>query len=199
MGQGRAYDWQKMDPVVRTVPSPVHPIRNYPEFNILFANSVDFGIKDAESSMISMHTIEARGRVQLKLDLDRKELSVQFPLKVNGNARNFRFELPIARLSHVYKRVGNLPGQASLIIPFDLSPRFFMQMIEGEEMTNGNRHTSFSVRDRLWVDWNTWFRETDVLDIKLKKSLQDTALMNHKDDAIIDIGMSAYIVHGATN
>ena len=175
---------------VRTVPSPVNPSRHYHEYNILFANSVDFGTKDAEKSMIVMHSVGARSRVQLKLDLERKELDIQFPLEVDDNMRKFRFRLPIAQLSHVYRSVTSVEGQTSLIIPFDSPPQFFIQKLEGEKLTNGGTHTSFSPKEKLWQDWNTWFRETDVVGTTLKRSLQKTALMNHKDTAIIDIGKS---------
>ena len=182
--------WDTMDPFVRTVPSPVNPSKHYHEFNILFANSISFGTNDAELSMIAMHTVEADGRVRLMLNLDRKELDIQFPLEVGGKMRNLRFRLPIALLSHIYKDANQGPGQTALIIPFNSPPQFFIRKAEGEKLTNGELHTSFSSNERLWNEWNAWFRETDVVNGSFKQTLQHMPLMNHKDTAIIDIGKS---------
>jgi RNA-dependent RNA polymerase len=186
---GRAHaKVELLNPLVRTVPSPVDPSKHYYEFNVLSANSVDFGTKDAATSMIAMYNVQARGEVRLTLDLDRKGLDIQFPLTMDGMIRNCRFRLPIALLSHIYKVAHHLSDQTALIIPFDSPPQFFIQRYEGEEMKNDRVHTSFSTKDKLWVDWNTWYRETDMIDTGLKRSLQEMPLMNHKGSAIIDIG-----------
>jgi RNA-dependent RNA polymerase len=186
----------RCDPVstrLYTVPSPVDPSKHYQERNILFANSVDFGTQDAKKSLIKMHSVHAPGQVQLMLNLDRKELDVQFPLKLGTATRKFRFRLPIALLSHIYKDVNSVRGQTALIIPFGSPPQFFTQKVEGEHLIDGRMHTSFSTKEKTWIEWNTWFRETDVFDIGLKKSLQGMPLMPYKDTAIIDIGKSLYI------
>ncbi|KAH7078823.1 RNA dependent RNA polymerase-domain-containing protein [Paraphoma chrysanthemicola] len=173
---------------LNSVPSPVDPATQYPELNIIYANSIDFGTRDAEMSMILMHTTQAPGKVQLKLDLDRKELDVQFPVTLGKDKRRLRFNLPIARLSHIYTESNETSGETAFIIPFDSPPRFLVQKHEGEYLMKGGRHTSFSNRDKKWTDWNTWFRETDVVESAARKKLQDLPLSDRKDDAIIDIG-----------
>ncbi|KAH7073349.1 RNA dependent RNA polymerase-domain-containing protein [Paraphoma chrysanthemicola] len=172
---------------IPSVPSPIDPSKQYPEFNIIYANSIDFGTRDADMSMILMHTTQAAGKVQLKLDLDRKELDIQFPMTLGKDKRRLRFNLPIARLSGIYTEPTE-SGETAFIIPFDSPPRFFVQKHEGEHLIKGGRHTSFSGRDKKWTDWNTWFRETDVVDSATRKRLQDLPLSDRKDEAIIDIG-----------
>jgi RNA-dependent RNA polymerase len=135
-----------------------------------------------------MHTVYAPGKIQLKLDLDRKELDIKFPLKLGDTMRKFRFRLPITLLSHIYKDTKRRPGQTALIIPFESPPQFFVQKHEGEILSNGIEHTSFCKSENTWIDWNTWFRETDVVDTGLRKTMQVTPLMSNKDTAIIDIG-----------
>jgi RNA-dependent RNA polymerase len=103
--------WELLRPLVRTVPSPINPTKHYHEFNVLFANSIDFGSKDAKTSVIAMHTVLALNKVQLKLDLGRKELDITFPLKLDDKMRKFRFRLPIALLSHIYKDTTRRHGQ----------------------------------------------------------------------------------------
>jgi RNA-dependent RNA polymerase len=177
-----------MNSQARTVPSPVNPSRHYSKLNIIYANSLDFGIKDEESSMITMHTVAAHGKVRLMLNLERKELDVQFPTRLDDRVRQFRFRLPFALLAQIYKSTAHPKGQTSLIIPFDSPPQFFIQKYEGEKLPSGQTHTSFSPKERSWIDWNTWFRETDVVADQLKQKLRGTPLMNHKDQATIDIG-----------
>jgi RNA-dependent RNA polymerase len=193
LGQALVRCDELWNPRLYTVPSPVDPSKRYPERNILFANSVDFGTHDAEKSLIKMHTIHAPGRIQLMLNLERKELDIQFPLKVGDELRKFRFRLPIALLSHIYKDANCDHKKTALIIPFGSAPQFFAQKFEGEQLIDGRTHTSFSTKENPWIDWFTWFRETDVVDPDLKKSRQTMPIMAHKDNAIIDIGKSLSI------
>lgn len=173
---------------MRTVPSPVETTKHYHEYNTLIANSVEFGVTDAKMSMISMHTAQARGKVRLTLNLERKELDIHFPQQVGMELRKYRFRLPFALLSNIYKDTDRAPGQTALVIPFGFPPQFFVQKNEGDMLINGNIHTSFSTNERIWNDWNTWFRETDVLESGLRRQLREMPLMNHKDKTIIDIG-----------
>ena len=178
---------------MRTIPSPVDPSKLYQETNVIFADSIDIGTQDAEKSMISMQAVKAQGNVRVMLNLDRKELDVQFPLLLGNKERRLRFRLPIALLSHIYKVTDTVPGQTSLVIPFNYPPQFFIQRYEGEALANGNKHTSFS-REKTWIDWHTWCRETDIVSNDLRNSLQKLPVMNHKGGAAIDIGMSLILV-----
>ncbi|KAF1841623.1 RdRP-domain-containing protein [Cucurbitaria berberidis CBS 394.84] len=173
----------ELNPSVTTIASPLDTKKQYYEFNILSANSIDFGIKVADMSMIAMHTVESHGGIQMTLNLKRKELDIQFPLKFGNQTRKFRFRLPISLLSNIYKVSDPKTGQTTLIIPFDSSPQFFIQKNENEEI-GGLKHTSFSRRDKIWNDWDTWFRETDIV----RNDLKDLPLMDQKDKAIIDMG-----------
>lgn len=180
--------WEEVSPHVTTIASPVNPAKQYYEFNILSANSIDFGIRLSTMSMITMHKVESYGRVQLNLNLKRKELDIQFPLKTGNQMRNFRFRLPISLLSHIYKVSDTETGQIILIIPCDSPPQFFVQKIEDEKRSNGGNRTSFSSKEKIWNEWDTWYRETDVIDDVARELLKELPLMNHKDKAIIDIG-----------
>lgn len=179
---------EQLNPGVRTVPSPVNPRKQYCEFNTLLANTIDFGAADAKKSMITMHSVRARRKVRLMLNLDRKELDIQFPQDMNGELRNYRFRLPIALLSHIYKDANCAPCQGALIIPFESPPQFFVQKQEDEKLSNDRIHTSFSTKEKTWLDWHTWFRETDVVENGVRAAMQERPLMNHKEMAIIDIG-----------
>lgn len=180
--------WENVRPFVSTIPSPVSPAKQYFEFNTLLANSISFGVRVDEMSMIAMQTVESQGRIQITLNLKHKELNIQFPLNIGNRTRKFRFRLPISLLSQIYKISNDSNSHATLIIPFDHPPLFFRQKSEGEDLGNGRKHTSFSAKERRWNDWNTWFRETDIIDDVTRDNLKGTPLMNHKDTAVIDIG-----------
>jgi RNA-dependent RNA polymerase len=75
-----------------------------------------------------------------------------------------------------------------MVKPFEYPPQFFVQRYEGEILANNVAQTSFSRSEKTWIDWNTWFRETDVVDAGLRKTMRDIPLMSNKDTAIIDIG-----------
>ncbi|CAO2657263.1 Nn.00g033890.m01.CDS01 [Neocucurbitaria sp. VM-36] len=173
---------------ITTIASPVNPAKQYYEFNILQANSLDFGVRIADTAMIAMRTVESYGRVQLTLNLKRKELDIQFPFKISNRMRRYRFRLPVSLLSNIYKVPNMDSDQISLIIPFDSPPQFFNQMKEGEKIGDDRNHTSFSAKEKIWNDWDTWHRETQVIDDVLRSNLKVLPVMNQKDKAIIDIG-----------
>jgi RNA-dependent RNA polymerase len=143
-------------------------------------------------SMIVMQTVQAHGSVRVMLNLDRKELDIQFPLKLGNETPRLRFRLPIALISHVYKVKDTDRGQTNLIIPFESAPQFFMQKYEGEDLGDRGKFTSFLPKEKIWIDWNTWFRETDVIDKSFRKTLGALPLMDPKENAIIDIGELTY-------
>ncbi|KAJ4374237.1 hypothetical protein N0V83_002978 [Neocucurbitaria cava] len=173
---------------VNTIASPVTPTKRYHEYNILSANSLDFGVRTADTTMIAMRTLESHGRIQLTLNLKRKELDIQFPLQVGNQTRKCRFRLPISLLSNIYKGSDPNSSQFTLIIPCNSPPQFFTQKNEGEKLVDGRNHTSFSDNERIWNDWDTWYRETSVVDNVVRRKLEISPVMNHSDEAIIDIG-----------
>jgi len=168
-----------------TVPSPVHPKKKYHQFNILYANSIDFGVTVAENAMSIMQTVDTYNKVRMTLSLgDRKELDFQFPRMIDNVDRNLRFRLPLSLVNVIYKVNDSETGQCALIIPFETPPQFFMQK-KKDEMTQ-----TFSPDERKWIDWNSWYRQTDVADGATKDRLKTVPATTHKDEAIIDIGES---------
>lgn len=132
--------------------------------------------------MASMHKVCAKSNVQVTLNLNRKELDIQFPHTINDEDLNFRFRLPISQLSHIYMIDGG--SQSTMIIPFDNPPQFFVQKIPTIDSDS-----LFPAKECFWNDWVTWFRETDVMDDRTRREMQATPLLSHKQSGIIDIGM----------
>lgn len=142
--------------------------------------------------MIDMRTIETSTAIQVVLNLKRREIDVRFPLRIDRETRNLRFILPIALISHIYRTRDQSTGLPSLVIPFNSPPRFFMQKREGEQLEDGSKHTTFSRKDKIWNEWDTWYRVTDIVNSAVWETLRGSPLMNHKGTAIIDIGKYIY-------
>lgn len=146
--------------------------------------------------MITMRTVKSQGTIRVALDLSRKEIDLQFPLKIDDRHLKCRVRLPFALLSTIYKVACDERGQTALVIPFDSPPQFFIQRVEGELMSTGSTHTSFSQNEKVWTEWQTWFRETDVIAEGDRKSVHKLPLMNNKEAAIIDIGKDNFYKDG---
>ncbi|PVI06539.1 RdRP-domain-containing protein [Periconia macrospinosa] len=165
------------------VQSPVNPNRKYHEANIMFANSIDFGITLAEHTLDIMRTVEASQSIQVTLSLgDRKELDFQFPFTIDGLVRQLRFRLPLSLVERVFRIETPEVGKCSLVIPFNSPPQFFLQ-----SKAKGIFNT-FNGKDRVWLDWNTWYRQTDITDAKTSERLKNMPVMNHYNEVIVDIG-----------
>lgn len=177
-------------PFVKFIPSPIDPSKTYYEFNILPAKSMNFGIRVADTAMIAMRTVQSCGSnsIYMTLNLLRKELDIQFPLKIDDQIQQYRFSLPFALISHIYKVPDKHNGETNLIIPFNSPPRFLKKLRDGEELQDGSLFIQFSRKDKIWACWDTWFRETDIVTSVISKRLQSAPLMNHKETATIDLG-----------
>ncbi|KAF2857014.1 RdRP-domain-containing protein [Plenodomus tracheiphilus IPT5] len=180
--------YEILSPLINSIPSPVKPSKYYYEVNMLPAKAISFGARVADLTMTAMQTTQSSDGIYLVLNLKRKELDIQFPLDVSGQSQRHRFRLPIALVSQIYKIPSKHAGQTDLIIPFDSPPQFFIQRGEGEHLQDGSVNTSFTVNEKTWSAWNTWFRETDIVESHISERLLTAPLMNHKDTAIIDLG-----------
>ena len=182
-------DWVQYEtrtPLTNTIPSPVNPATQYQELNILFANSIDFGVRTGQTSLMSMREVHAKGKVQIMLNLKRKELDIQFPQTIDDQTHNFCFRLPISRLSHIHKTQDGT-GSTFLFIPFDRPPQFFVQ-----KKPSTDDDVLFPTKNHTWHVRSTWFRETDVVNGGMRRQMQELPLMDHKGSAIIDIGKNAF-------
>ncbi|KAF2643461.1 RdRP-domain-containing protein [Massarina eburnea CBS 473.64] len=163
------------------VVSPVDSDRMYYEDNILFANSIDFGITLAEKTLHIMRTVDQYKPVKVSLSLgDRKEIDVQFPFMIDGDIQRLRFRLPLSLVALIYKINNDKTGGCDLVIPFESPPQFFMQALDISK--------TFGEYDRNWIDFYSWYRQTDVVDSATKERLEGTPVMNHVDATIVDIG-----------
>jgi RNA-dependent RNA polymerase len=183
---GRGYEIRPSS--MRTVPSPVNPATQYQETNILYANSITFGMQTGDTSLVNMHEVRATGNVQIKLNLKRREIEMQFPLTIDEKTHNFSFRLPISQLSSIHKTQDGR-NSSSIIIPFDRSPQFFVHKKPTTE-----DDSLFSTKERTWNVWSTMFRETDVVEGSVRRYMQTLPLLDGRRSTIIDIGKTVVIL-----
>lgn len=164
-----------------TIPSPVNPNKQYNEINILRANSIDFGVSIADTTMITMHTTSKPRGVLVALNLSRKEIDIKFPQEIDGNVRKYRFRLPFSQLDRIDMVTDNNTGQATLIIPFNSPPQFF------HFAKNGIKGT-FSPSERIWNEWDAWYRVTDIVNQEASERIDSNPVMVDKGGSVIDIG-----------
>jgi RNA-dependent RNA polymerase len=149
----------------------------------LYANKISFGTQTSDKSFVDMHEVLTTGQVQIKLNLRRKEVEMQFPLTVDKQNHNFSFRLPISQLSCIYKT-----DSSSIIIPFDRPPQFYVHKKPTME-----DDSLFPSKERSWNAWNLMFRETDVVHGRLRRDMQAMPILDGRDSAIIDIGRTGVI------
>lgn len=137
--------------------------------------------------MVNMRDVHAAGQVQIKLNLRRKEIEIQFPLTIDKQNHKFSFRLSISQLSCIYK-IENGQDSSSMIIPFGRAPQFFVH----KKPTMGDA-SLFPEKERTWNAWNLMFRETNVTNGRTRREIQRLPLLDGKDEAIIDIGKTVSI------
>ncbi|KAL1644220.1 hypothetical protein SLS58_004500 [Diplodia intermedia] len=164
--------------------SPANPNKSYPETMTISAKSIDFGFMYSESAMMTMQNASKIPpyNVSVTLNLRWAKLIVQFPLDMFNEEKNFhvtqqfRFEIPIQRLSRVHEaREGD---RRALIIPSDCVPSFFRK-IEHIESTH-------NAAESFWTDSKTWYRQVDIT--HLRAPLKTASITLRKKNPVIDIG-----------
>jgi RNA-dependent RNA polymerase len=69
------------------------------------------------------------------------------------------------------------------MIPFESPPQFYIQAKAKEDIAK-----TFRPSDKIWIDWNTWYRQTEVVNRATRDNLEHEPLKHLKGAAIIDIG-----------
>ncbi|QDS67978.1 hypothetical protein FKW77_009170 [Venturia effusa] len=170
----------------KMVASPVKHNVNYPICMILPLKELQFGFMHSENAMMVMRSVTPppETRAELRLDLDRRELDIRFPLKVpsgpgleNAEIAMFRFQVPLPKLSVIHEEQTD-SGQKAMILPLDSPPEFYRQTKEIKETHNP--------KSSRWWERLSWYRQTDIVEDLVQLDTSPVTL--HKKDAIVDIG-----------
>ncbi|CCU82003.1 RNA-dependent RNA Polymerase [Blumeria hordei DH14] len=179
------------DPI--KIQSPTNKDLSYDPIMRLNAHSLHFGIMIKPGFVMSLATV--KDDLTLTLDLRRRQITVNFSLKFRDprhdgkplvsitkvgtydRINKYMFRIPFGQLKTIqrskYDSVSDL-----LIISLDCPPQFFRKR---EDKRMG--HFSDNLR---WDEFDTWFRQTDIMYDPYPLHKQKIAL--HKDTPDIDIG-----------
>lgn len=179
------------DPV--KIQSPINKSTFYSPYMNLKAASLHFGIMIDPESVMSLATVD--NSITLNLDLRRRFITVNFTLKFRDPRRDgkplissteigaydrmnkYMFQIPFDQLNKIQRKEHDSTTDL-LVISLDCPPRFYRKR---EGSTVG--HFPDSLR---WEEYDTWFRQTDIMYDPYPLHRQKIAL--HKNTPDIDIG-----------
>lgn len=163
------------------------------------------------STMTSLRSASATETLpaDMTLDLVRQHLDIQFRLHISRDAKSdnftsrpsirhsaikltgaeetssllertdhFRFRIPLVDL-HCIHEIENDAGGFSLLISQAMPPNFWRMI--------GDITKTFQPRERSWNEWDTWFRQTDI--VYDRDELKTSPIALRKPDPIIDLGI----------
>ena len=161
---------------------------------IMYAESVDFGVMFDQTSMMRMRTAVPTGETGIKFCTNtfHKEISVEFPMHIvdpraTSNDPNmqrgkhdrtelFMFRIPFTQLKVVH-RIAGQEHKLILLIFLEIPPKFFKQLDPSK---------SHDVDSLTWNDSDTWYRQTDL--VYVPNGLKKSSLTWRKPNPIIDLG-----------
>ncbi|KAG0650209.1 RNA-dependent RNA polymerase 1 [Hyphodiscus hymeniophilus] len=184
--------------------SPIKKMIFYEPKMKLFVKYLHFGITVTPNSVMPMHTAipdledgsKHRDNLSFVVDLVRRQIVATFhvtftdprskgssdyesssPLNLYHRVNKFMFQIPFEQVQNI-KRVNIKEGGFALIIALDSPPQFYRKR-EDEKSCHSNEAC-------LWTEFDTWFRQTDILYEPYR--LQRAIVTLHKERPVIDIG-----------
>ncbi|KAL2065406.1 hypothetical protein VTL71DRAFT_3076 [Oculimacula yallundae] len=173
----------------RTVQSPVRHTKFYPPKMKMLASAIHFGLMIESDSMMPLFTLEPSQAEQnsntLVVDLKRLRLVANFKVNFenpgyvpNYNRINqYQFHIPFGQLTKI-KKLDLNESHFALIISVESPPMYYRK--------RENAHAGHSNGNPVWSEWDTWYRQTDI--VYDPYVLQKEKIALHKDRPVIDIG-----------
>lgn len=170
--------------------------------------SVDFGFMYGLTTMMVMYSAKSYGGAEtvLELDLVRKCLDIRFTARIidprgrTGRSPNnsyaahelsdsigrlnrtetYRFRIPLGQLQQIHE-IQETTRQRILVISLETPPNFYRKAAGPQLEGSHDKQLPY------WSEWNTWFRQTDI--VYDPRELRTASLTLKKAKPIIDIGM----------
>ncbi|KAK6502188.1 hypothetical protein TWF506_002779 [Arthrobotrys conoides] len=177
-----------------TIESPVNRALRFPESFELPVQRLDFGFMVHEKTMMSMYAVEASGKgvwkkpldIVFQVDLSRKQLDIRFGLRFDASGgkkrrqEKYRMRIPFVALQSLYETTpDNLDGSSrSILIPLQYPPHVWRQLFDFS--------LSHKTDNPHWSEWDTWFRQTDI--VENSEEFRTEPLAIRKKKPTIDIG-----------
>jgi RNA-dependent RNA polymerase len=180
------------------IQSPIRKLVSYDEKMNLYPSALHFGLMLDQKSMMRMQTVQAdtRDDMSFVVDLLKNRLVVTFMVhfkdpraEVAANSmspptvsrferRNkYMFQIPFGQLKTVH-RVNIDETTLGLVISLESPPQFFRK--------RGDEKTCHSNENLVWSEFDSWYRQTDIVYNPYALSTATVAL--HKERPVIDIG-----------
>ncbi|KAF3188622.1 hypothetical protein TWF788_000370 [Orbilia oligospora] len=177
-----------------TIESPVNRALRFPESFELPVQRLDFGFMVQETTMMSMFAVEASERgvwrkpldILFQVDLSRKQLDIRFGLRFDASSgrkrrqEKYRMRIPFVALQSLYETTPDNQngGSRSILIPLQYPPHVWRQLFDfSRSHKTDNPH---------WSEWDTWFRQTDIVENSEEFRMEPLAIRKKKPT--IDIG-----------
>ncbi|RKF84169.1 RNA-dependent RNA polymerase 1 [Golovinomyces cichoracearum] len=175
------------------IQSPINKNIYYNPTMKLKAASLHFGIMISPGSVMSLATVNES--ITLSLDLRRYQVTVNFSFRFRDprhdgkkldskteigtydRVNKYMFQIPFSQLKSIQRKEHDSTTDL-LVISLDYPPRFFRKR---EDSRVG--HSTENLR---WEEFDTWFRQTDIMYDPYPLHRQKVAL--HKETPDIDIG-----------
>lgn len=146
-------------------PSPVTPVRTFPERMAVKMVRLDIGVMKAGDQMLVLHTARPAPQVPLELamNLQYRKLDLKFgyisPDASQGHAADFpescfKLEVDFTQLDQVFKVMNGKSDDCVLMLQLKMPP-LFLRKTEDLLATHDAGST-------IWNEHQTWFRQTGV-------------------------------------
>ncbi|TVY28830.1 RNA-dependent RNA polymerase [Lachnellula hyalina] len=190
--------WEDRSPRTHRVHSPIRPHISYEPKMALRPSSLHIGIMVDRESMMPLQSIEPSTPADLKftVDLVRKKITAEFKVSFEDprsqgvasfvsdsavnefkRANNYMFEIPFDQLKTI-SQINFNNRCFGLQMSLESPPQYHRKR-EDEESC----HSAETLR---WTDWDTWYRQTDIVYDPYR--LQNAVIALHKERPVIDIG-----------
>jgi len=184
------------------VRSPIRPNVQYNAKTTLWPASLHIGIMVDQDSMMPLHNIIPTIPADLKftVDLVRKKLVAEFKVTFEdprsqgvtsyvsesqvgeyNRKNNYMFEIPFDQLKTISK-VDFSTKRWGLAMSLVSPPRYHRKR-EDEQSCHSEEALT-------WSDWDTWYRQTDIVYDPYR--LQHEIVALHKEKPVIDIGIYSF-------
>ncbi|KAI9841292.1 MAG: hypothetical protein M1837_000778 [Sclerophora amabilis] len=172
----------------------------------LAPESLDFGIMYDPSTMMVMHEnrVSKDVGISFELNLERRRIDVCFDLRVIdprdkgsqlaelpidlkkrhlvgglNRMEKYRFRIPFDQLDKV-QEIEHADGRQGILMSLDTPPSFYRKAVGSSLISSHDPQATF------WTEWDTWFRQTDLVYEPLE--LRHARLTLRKARPVIDIG-----------
>ncbi|XEV03856.1 hypothetical protein FSHL1_009143 [Fusarium sambucinum] len=167
--------------------SPVCKDRRHPTVTTLYPMALEFGTMLEENSMKILKSMSGpvgEGKLKLTINLNRREMTVFFPMKIvtrgGRGVRQHKVVIDFSAMKSIYQ--ATTEGEnCAIVLPLEIPPRYYWR--------SPNIRSLLSDEVKTWYAGDSWNRATDVVEGASLPMRYPIALNNDFEGSdFIDIG-----------